>query len=284
MSACLVIEKNINKEIETSPVLKWAGGKRQLINELTSRMPDTYGRYFEPFIGGGALFFHLKPDNAYISDINPELINVYQVIRNNVDELIENLKSHKNDKDYFFEIRNIDRTPEYSKWSNVEKASRLIFLNRTCFNGLYRVNSKGQFNVPFGGYSNPRILDENNLRNCSKVFQNTQIENTDFSKILDLVTKDDFVYFDPPYLPVNKTSSFTSYSKEGFGVEMQYKLKEVCDELTKKGVRFMLSNSHTEIILDLYKDYNLDVVMASRAINSVASKRGKIQEVIYTNY
>ena len=269
---------------ETLPIVKWAGGKRQLLVDLKNNLPKKFNRYFEPFIGGGALFFNIQPQNAYISDINPELINLYQVIKENTYELIEDLKQHKNTEEYFYEIRNIDRNSKYKKWSNVQKASRFIYMNRTCFNGLYRVNSKGEFNVPFGKYSNPRILDEINLLNCSQLFQNTEIKCSDFSEILKYVQKGDFVYFDPPYAPLNETSSFTSYTKEGFGEDMQVKLKEFCDELDHLGVYFMLSNSDTEAINKLYKNYEIKKVFASRAINSVASKRGKISEVLVRNY
>jgi len=269
---------------ETLPIVKWAGGKRQLIADLKNNLPKKFNRYFEPFIGGGALFFNIQPENAYISDINPELINLYQVIKNDVYELIDDLKQHKNDEEYFYEIRNIDRNGKYKKWSDVQKASRFIYMNRTCFNGLYRVNSKGEFNVPYGKYSNPRILDEINLLNCSQLFQNTEIRHSDFSEILNHVQKGDFVYFDPPYAPLNETSSFTSYTKDGFGEDMQVKLKKLCDELDNMGVYFMLSNSDTKGINKLYKDYEIKKVLASRAINSVTSKRGKITEVLVRNY
>lgn len=163
---------------ETYPIVKWVGGKPQLMLKLLKNIPKSYNRYFEPFIGGGALFFELQPNNAYISDMNEELINLYQVVRDNVDELITNLQKHDISKEYFMEIRNIDRTEEYQNWSDIKKASRFIYLNRTCFNGMYRVNSKGEFNVPFGHYKNPRILDENNLINCSHLLQRTEIKQS----------------------------------------------------------------------------------------------------------
>ncbi len=269
---------------ETYPIVKWVGGKRQLMFELLKNMPEYYNRYFEPFIGGGALFFELKPDNAYISDMNAELINLYQVVRNNVDELIVDLQKHDISKDYFMEIRNIDRTEEYKNWSNIQKASRFIYLNRTCFNGMYRVNSKGEFNVPFGYYKNPRILDENNLINCSNLLQRTEIKHADFSEILKKVKKGDFVYFDPPYVPLSETSSFTSYTKDGFDIDMQFKLRDVCDELDSIGVKFLLSNSDTKLVNELYENYNIKKVFASRQINANADGRGKITEVLVRNY
>ena len=269
---------------ETYPIVKWVGGKRQLMFELLKNMPENYNRYFEPFIGGGALFFELQPDNAYISDMNEELINLYKVVRDNVDELVADLQKHDISKEYFMEIRNIDRTEEYKNWSNIQKASRFIYLNRTCFNGMYRVNSKGEFNVPFGYYKNPRILDENNLINCSNLLQKTEIKHADFSKILKKVKKGDFVYFDPPYVPLSETSSFTSYTKDGFDMDMQFKLRDVCDELDSMGVKFLLSNSDTKLVNELYENYNIKRVFASRQINANADGRGKITEVLVRNY
>lgn len=269
---------------ETYPIVKWVGGKRQLMFELLKNMPKDYNRYFEPFIGGGALFFELQPNNAYISDMNEELINLYQVVRDNVDELITDLQKHDILKEYFMEIRNIDRTEEYQNWSDIKKASRFIYLNRTCFNGMYRVNSKGEFNVPFGHYKNPRILDENNLINCSHLLQRTEIKQADFSEILKKVKKGDFVYFDPPYVPLSETSSFTSYTKDGFDIDMQFKLRGVCDELDSMGVKFLLSNSDTKLVNELYENYNIKKVFASRQINANADGRGKITEVLVRNY
>ena len=269
---------------ETYPIVKWVGGKRQLMFELLKNMPKSYNRYFEPFIGGGALFFELQPDNAYISDMNEELINLYQVVRDNVDELITNLQKHNISKEYFMEIRNIDRTNDYRNWSDIQKASRFIYLNRTCFNGMYRVNSKGEFNVPFGHYKNPRIVDENNLINCSNLLQRTEIRHADFSEILTKVQEGDFVYFDPPYVPLSETSSFTSYTKDGFDIDMQFKLRDVCDELDSMGVKFLLSNSDTKLVNELYENYNIKKVFASRQINANADGRGKITEVLVRNY
>lgn len=269
---------------ETYPIVKWVGGKRQLMFELLENMPKSYNRYFEPFIGGGALFFELQPEKAYISDMNEELINLYSVVKNNVYELIDELKKHKISKEYFMNIRNIDRTKEYKKWSAIQKASRFIYLNRTCFNGMYRVNSKGEFNVPFGNYKNPRIIDENNLINCSNLLQKTEIKNADFSEILNCIQSGDFVYFDPPYVPLNETSSFTSYTKDGFDIDMQFKLREVCNELDSMGVKFMLSNSDTKFVNEVYENYNIKKVFASRQINANPNGRGKITEVLVKNY
>lgn len=269
---------------ETYPIVKWVGGKRQLMFELIKNMPKSYNRYFEPFIGGGALFFELQPENAYISDMNEELINLYTIVRDNVYELIEDLSRHEVSKEYFLKIRNIDRTEKYAELSDIERASRFIYLNRTCFNGMYRVNSKGEFNVPFGHYKNPRIIDENNLLNCSVLLKNTEIKHADFSEILKKAKEGDFVYFDPPYVPLNETSSFTSYTKDGFDIDMQFKLRDVCDELDTMGVKFMLSNSDTKLVNELYANYEIKKVFASRQINANADGRGKITEVLVRNY
>lgn len=275
------MKKQITK---TQPIIKWVGGKRQLMSELLKNMPESYNRYFEPFIGGGALFFELQPKNAYISDVNEELINLYAVVKNDVEALIDELSKHQISKEYFLEIRNIDRCEKYQNWGDVKKASRFIYLNRTCFNGLYRVNLQGQFNVPFGRYKNPRICDEENLRNCSKMLQNTQIKCADFRAILGEVKRGDFVYFDPPYVPLNETSSFTSYTKDGFDMDMQFKLRDLCDELDLRGVMFMLSNSDTKIVNEMYKKYNIKKVFATRVINANSNARGKITEVLVRNY
>lgn len=271
-------------EIETYPIVKWLGGKRQIMTDLLCNIPKSFNRYFEPFIGGGALFFELQSDNAYISDINEELINLYTVVKDNVFDLIIDLNKHEVSKDYFLKIRNIDRADEYNNLSNIQRASRFIYLNKTCFNGLYRVNSQGQFNVPFGNYKNPRIVDENNLINCSQLLKKTEIKCADFSAILNKVEKGDFVYFDPPYVPLNNTSNFTSYTKEGFSLDLQYKLWEVCNELDRKGVYFMLSNSDTKFVNDLYANYKIIKVFATRAVNAKADGRGKITEVLVRNY
>lgn len=273
------------------PFVKWAGGKRQLVEELLRSRPPKYSRYIEPFIGGGALFFELKPKNAYISDINEELINIYMVVRDEVGALIAELKKHEKNyresdpQKYFYAVRNIDRETRYNRWSRVEKAARLIFLNKTCFNGLYRVNSRGEFNTPFGSYVNPAIVDEQNLLACSRVLASADIAAAGFEHVLDTAKKGDFVYFDPPYVPLTSTANFTSYTGEGFDLEMQTRLRDVCELLDRKGVLWMLSNSHAPFVLDLYRDkFNIRAVEASRAINCKADGRGKVTEVIVTNY
>ena len=276
--------KEVNNYVRAKPFIKWVGGKTQLLPELTSRIPDDFSRYFEPFMGGGALFFHLQPERSTLIDINEELINAYTVIKYKTDELIADLKQHIYEKEYYYQIRNVDRTDEYESWSDVRRASRLIYLNKTCFNGLYRVNSKGKFNTPIGSYKNPKIVDETNLRACSLALQKAETVNGSFLKVEELITDNDFVYFDPPYAPLNATSNFTGYSQKGFDGEMQLELRDLCDRLNKKGVRFMLSNSNAPLIIDLYRDYKIELVYATRAINSKGNKRGKIPEVLVTNY
>ncbi|NMC74719.1 MAG: DNA adenine methylase [Geobacteraceae bacterium] len=273
------------------PFVKWAGGKRQLIEELLRSRPPKYKRYLEPFIGGGALFFALKPKNAFISDINEELINIYRVVKEDVGALIAELRKHEGNyregdpQEYFYTIRNSDRESGYAQWGSVEKAARLIFLNKTCFNGLFRMNSRKQFNTPFGFYDNPAIVDERNLLACSHALKTTEIAASGFDHVVEIAQKGDFVYFDPPYVPLTATANFTSYTGEGFDLEMQTRLRDVCVELDGKGVKWMLSNSHSEFVLDLYKDtFHIRTVEASRAINCKADKRGKVAEVIVTNY
>lgn len=270
-----------------SPVVKWVGGKRQLLDDITPLLPKRITSYCEPFLGGGAVLFAIQPSHAIVNDLNTDLITVYEVIRDNPEELIESLKKHENTAEYFYAKRDIDRNKEeYLALSKIEKASRLIYLNKTCFNGLFRVNSSGEFNSPFGHYKNPNIVNEPVLRAVSKYFNANDIAfyNEDFSETLKRVGKGCFVYLDPPYDPISDTASFTGYNKDGFDRAEQARLKRCCDELTQRGVKFMLSNSATDFIKELYKDYNITIVKAKRAINSDATKRGEIEEVLITNY
>lgn len=272
------------------PFIKWVGGKRQLLKQFRERNlypPEKFdpikNTYFEPFLGGGAVFFDLIPKKAILSDLNKELVITYNVIKSDVEKLIKSLKKHKNEKDYFLEIRSKDST----KLNEIERASRFIFLNKTAFNGLYRVNSKGGFNVPFGKYSNPTICDEDNLRKVSEVLKNVKIINESYKHVLNKAKKGDFIYFDPPYYPINKTSSFTSYTSEEFLDKEQKELRDIFVELHKRGCYVMLSNSDTEFINDIYSDIKgvkINKVFATRAINSKGDGRGKIKEVLVTNY
>ena len=267
------------------PFIKWAGGKKQLLEQIDEYLPQKFNNYIEAFVGGGALFFYLLPNKAFLIDNNEELINCYNVIQNKVKDLIISLKKHKNEKEYFYKIRNIDRNPqEYNNKSDVERASRTIFLNKCCFNGLFRVNSRGEFNVPFGKYKNPKFCDKENLLTVNKVLKNIRIVNGDFQECLKFVKKDDFVYFDPPYQPISETSNFTSYTKENFSKKDQVRLFEVYEELDNRGCRLMLSNSYNDFILELYDNFNIKTVYAKRAINSDATGRGEIKEVLIINY
>ena len=268
------------------PVLKWAGGKRQLLPEITKYLPKTIKTYYEPFLGGGAVLFHIQPKKAIVNDFNSELINVYKVIKNNVEELIADLSKHKNEADYFYKVREMDRTGELETMTDVQKASRIIYLNKTCYNGLFRVNSQGQFNVPFGKYKNPNIVNEIVLRAVSKYLNenNVTILNVDFEEAVKGIRRDSFVYFDPPYYPISDSSSFTGYTFDGFDENDQIRLKNLCDKFKAKGVNFLLSNSSAPFILDLYKDYKIDFVGATRSINSNANGRGEVQEVLIRNY
>ncbi len=278
------IETNNFTPVACRPFVKWVGGKSQLLPSLLNRIPARFNRYFEPFVGGGALFFALQPQQAFLSDINNDLINAYKVVQTQVAPLIRDLKKHKYESDYYYSIRNVDRLPIFQRWSPVRRASRLIFLNKTCFNGLYRVNSRGLFNTPFGRYTNPTIVDEENLRACSAALQTASLRTGPFDEVKKMAKKNDFVYFDPPYVPLSVTSYFTSYSAAGFDLAMQRLLFETCCALDRQGVKFMLSNSSAPFVLDLYKPFKVELIAASRAINSVGSKRGKVQEVIVTNY
>ena len=270
------------------PVLKWAGGKRQLLPEIIKYMPSKgIKTYYEPFLGGGAVLLHTQPKKAIVNDTNSQLINVYSIIRDKVEELIKDLSKHKNEEDYFYKVREMDRTGELEEMSDVQKASRIIYLNKTCFNGLFRVNSRGEFNTPFGRYKNPNIVNEIILRAVSNYFNNNntvKFLNVDFEESLRGIRKESFVYFDPPYYPISDSSSFTGYTLDGFSKDDQIRLKKASDRLNEKGVKFLLSNSSTPFILDLYKDYNIEIVRANRSINSVGDRRGEISEVLVSNY
>ncbi|MEG4225562.1 DNA adenine methylase [Microcoleus sp. N9_B2] len=275
------------------PFLKWAGGKRQLLPEIVKYVPKLTSKhtYYEPFIGGGALLFELQPQKAVINDSNRELINCYKVIRDSLDELMEELSKDKysNSETSYYDMRDLDRSAKkYADLSAVEKAARIIYLNKTCYNGLFRVNSQGQFNVPFGRYKNPNFLDEAVLRAVNKYLSSNTITllNLDFQEAVKDAKKGDFIYLDPPYDPVSETASFTGYDVNGFNRHEQERLKKVFDDLTAKGCKVMMSNSCTDFILDLYNDYRdtIKKVRATRSINSNALKRGKIDEVLILNY
>lgn len=270
-----------------APVLKWVGGKRQLLDEILPLMPTRINNYCEPFVGGGAVLFNRQPRNIYINDINSELINVYKVIYKQVEELIECLGEYKNTKECFYTVRELDRDKlKYDSLNDVEKAARIIFLNKTCYNGLYRVNNAGEFNTPFGNYKNPNIVNAPVLRAVSRYFNDSNIYfyEGDYSAVLNDIPNNSFVYLDPPYDPISVTSSFTGYSAGGFSKDEQIRLRQSCDRLTERGIKFLLSNSSTPFIHEQYSEYNINVVRAKRAINSIASKRGDVDEVLIKNY
>lgn len=270
-----------------APVLKWVGGKRQLLETFLPLLPARITSYCEPFVGGGALLFHLQPETAYVNDINENLILVYTVIRDNVEELIQELKKYRNEKDFFYSVRNWDRDREkYDSLSEVERAARILYLNKTCYNGLYRVNSAGEFNSPFGSYRNPNIVNEPVLRAVSAYFNAAAVYFScmDYAEVLAQVKRGTFVYLDPPYDPVSVTSSFTGYAKSGFTRDDQIRLRACCDDLSRRGIQFMLSNSATPFIMEQYAAYRITVVRARRAVNSVAGRRGDVDEVVVRNY
>lgn len=275
--------------MSAKPFLKWVGGKQQLLTQFEEYFPRKFNRYIEAFVGGGAVFFHLwnsrrLPNQAFLFDNNEELVNTYLVVKNKVEELIESLACHqeKHNKKHYYKIRSLDRRDV--KLSDVERAARTIYLNRTCYNGLYRVNSKGQFNVPMGSYKNPQILYIDVLMAANEALQETQIEVRDFRAIVELAEPGDFFYFDPPYDPVSKTASFTSYTAGDFGGDDQRDLAEVFTQLSEKGCLCMLSNSYTPFVLELYKNFEIKTVQAKRAVNSDANGRGAVAEVVVTNY
>lgn len=272
------------------PVLKWAGGKRQLIKYIKNDYPQKFNNYFEPFIGGGSVFFDLQPKKkTYINDFNPEIINVYEIIKNSPNELIQKLEKHNKNhsKEYYYTIRNLDRDEvAFSHIDNISKAARTIYLNRTCYNGLFRVNRKGYFNTPMGRYVNPLICDKDNIMNVSSYFNSSKINFScgDFSKILSKAKEKDFVYLDPPYFPISETSSFTDYTKIGFTKDDQIRLLETCNLLNDKKVLFMQSNSDCDFIWELYQDYKIERVPVKRYINSKGNERTQLFELIIRNY
>lgn len=286
------------------PVLKWAGGKRQLIPDLLDRFPAGYDTYHEPMVGAGALFFEIEPSGASINDTNPRLVNFYQQVRENPDEVIEiargfddpesdpdagrefsdhTRKGKKVEKYYYQQRALFNRRPNGESFDETEEAALLLYLNRTCYNGLYRENQSGEFNVPIGRYSNPDWVRATEIREASKVLQRTRILNEDFEYILEEAGEGDLVYFDPPYKPMSATASFTEYSQDGFDAEDQQRLLETCSDLDAAGVQVIMSNSG--VMYDHYLDAGFEVERegATRAINSDAENRGEVDEIIATN-
>lgn len=265
------------------PFLKWAGGKGRLLAQYQPYFPSDFVTYFEPFLGGAAVFFHLSPARAVLTDINSELINLYCCVRDQVEAVIERLAEHKAQhcETYYYQVRAL---PKSQTLSPVERAARIIYLNKTCFNGLYRENSLGQFNVPVGRYRNPQIYNPDLLRQVAQTLVGAEIEMRPFQAVLDVATPADFVYFDPPYQPLSATSRFTAYSRFDFSEADQVSLAAVFAQLSARGVRAMLSNSDCEFVRDLYTGFRLVPIEAGRAINSRADRRGKISEVLVLSW
>ncbi|MCB9652910.1 MAG: DNA adenine methylase [Deltaproteobacteria bacterium] len=271
------------RSVSASPFLKWAGGKNQLLKDILPRLPQKIGVYYEPFIGGGALFFALASERrfqkAVIGDRNPALVDAYQTVRDDVEALMVHLRAHAahaTDADYFYQMRALD--PQ--AMTRVERTARLLFLNKTCFNGLFRVNRRGQFNVPFGRYKNPRVLNPGLLRACSAALQGVEIVEGDFEALAERAGPNDAIYFDPPYVPLSATSSFTAYDRHPFGRTEHARLARAYRACLARGATALLSNSDCEETRKLYRGLWVETVSATRAINVVASKRGQVNEVL----
>lgn len=275
---------------ELHPIVKWAGGKTQLLPKLVSKCPKKFNKYYEPFVGGGALLFALQPIHAVINDTNKELIAVYKCLRNhkNFLKMVEAIDAYcaNHSEENYYKVRDLDRKSTFKSLRNYEKAARTIYINKTCFNGLYRVNSKGYFNVPWNGNENPNCYDEKNINAVHEYFRKRKpvILMQDFEKCVATAKAGDFVYFDPPYDVLENKKSFTTYTKDEFGKTQQERLAKVFKELSERGVYVMASNHNTPFINELYKDFNIEVIEARRSINSKGDGRGKVEEVIITNY
>ena len=278
------------KHTPLTPFVKWAGGKRQLLSELERHIPSSYHRYYEPFIGGGALFLHLQPKNATISDLNEELVLTWQMIKEQPNELLFLLAEHQaNDsKEYYLVIRSADRDGRLQMMSSVERAARFIYLNKAGFNGLWRVNKQGQNNVPYAHPKTLNLVMTDLIYSLSEYLNQNDIHihHQSYIQTISTAKQGDFVYFDPPYVPLTDTASFTSYTKEGFTLKDQEQLRNIAYELTQRGVHVMLSNSSAPLIYELYQDdcFHIHEVKAKRAINSNGDDRGAVTEVIITNY
>ena len=271
-----------------TPIVKWAGGKTQLLGEITSLLPtEEFTAYCEPFLGGGAMLFYIQPGVAYINDINSGLMNVYNVIKYYPEALITELSGYENTAEFYSRIRELDRDfKRFAALSAVQQAARFIYLNKTCFNGLYRENRQGQFNVSYGKYKNPNFVNASRIRSMSQYFNAANIifTSVDFSLVLNNLPSGTFVYLDPPYDPISETANFTSYTRYGFTKEDHIRLCECCNALTARGIKFMLSNSDTNFIRSLYAGYDITEVLAKRFINCNGNGRGAVKELIIRNY
>ena len=271
-------------EVAPSPIVKWAGGKSKLLEELTKRRPTRFRRYFEPFAGGAAMFFRMAPKRAVLGDTNSDLINMYECVAWNVEGVMRRLSLHRrsHSEEYYYATRE-KWNDSTRKQSDVWRAAAFIYLNKTCYNGLWRVNRKGKFNVPIGRYTEPRIYQPKAMRAASLVLQTADLRVGTYAETMEDAGRNDFVYLDPPYVPLSGTANFTSYTAEDFGPDDQEQLATTANLLDKRGCYFMLSNHDTPVVRKLYKGFNIDTVRCSRAINSNANKRGSVREVIITN-
>jgi DNA adenine methylase len=285
-TSAAVVARTEQEPREAAPFVKWVGGKSRLLSQLRPLLPPGVEqmRHVEPFVGGGALFFSRRPRRALLTDINPSLVATYSAIRDDVEAVIGALRrlASRHSKESYYQVR--ERYNEGRRVSTSKRAAMFIYLNKTCFNGLHRVNRKGAFNVPVGAYKNPRILNEDGLRTASQALQGADLRCASFDTLLENAKPGDFVYFDPPYEPVSQTASFTSYARNGFSREDQTRLRDVYKALDRRGCKLMLSNSDVPFIRDLYRDFEVDTVAAPRAINCDATKRGKVSEVVVCNY
>lgn len=277
--------KKQDKEVLPAPFLKWAGGKKQLLEEIKKYLPNDYATYYEPFVGGGAVLFYLKPSHAVINDLNKELVSCYRAIQTRPDLVIRYLRQYQNTEACFYRVRHMDRRPNFRRFSLYQHAARTIYLNHTCYNGLYRENSDGFFNTPFGGYICPNFINQKLLLADNRFLANNDIRilNGDFEEAVANAGPQDFVYFDPPYDPV-RDDSFVAYQKGGFGREDQVRLKNLCDALNARGARFLLSNSSTPFMRELYRPYHEHIVQAKRNINSKGDEREPVDEILVSNY
>lgn len=271
-----------------APIVKWAGGKRQLLPTLQSHLPKGWQEtpYCEPFLGGGALLWALQPRRAVVGDLNAELMNMYRVVRDTPHELVSHLRQHLNTSEYFYQLRMQDRDPNFASRSPLERASRFIYLNKTCYNGLFRVNNAGEFNSPYGRYKHPNIVNRENILAVSHYLNHAEVTLThgDYQEVLEQLPATAFVYLDPPYHPLSDTSSFTGYVQGGWKASDQERLRDACRALHRRGVRFMQSNSDTPLIRSLYEEFELTTVQAVRAVNSKGTGRGAVSELIIRNY
>lgn len=275
--------------LKGKPFVKWAGGKRQIMKDIKKYIPDNYSTYYEPFVGGGAVFFELAPKKAVLNDYNKELMNVFECIKDEIrfEKMCNELNHHEanHSEEYYYKIRDLDRDKKkFNKLVDYKRAARTIYLNKACFNGLYRVNSKNEFNVPYGKKEKVNTYEGQNLGivHCILNFNDIELLSTDFEEAVKNAKKGDFIYFDPPY--DSDTSTFNSYTEDGFGKDEQVRLFELFEKLDKKGCYIMLSNHNTKLIRDLYKNYNINVIKAKRNINANGKKRGNVEEVLITNY